>query len=376
MLERDAVGAERGDELEHAVERRVERRALEDLRADMAADAGHAQVRASRRLAIGRECVLMRNAELAGGEPRRDVRMGKRVDVGIHAQRHRGDPPHRSRDRVEALDLGLALDVEAADAGAECRAHLGLRFADAGEDHPLGRPARGEAARELASRHDVEARAQPPQHVEHGEVGVRLYRVAHHVVHAREALVELAEGRFDHAPRVDVAGSAEARRDRRERHAVEGELARHALEPAHDAVSAGGLAGSGSLSGPFWPHAASATSTAAVRSARIMARIMTESEFHRAVDAVLARIESAAEADERLDVELESGILTIVCADATRVIVNRQTPNREIWVAARSGGFHFRFGDGAWRDTRTGEELFAAIARVVESQSGAHLAFE
>ncbi len=54
-----------------------------------------------------------------------------------------------------------------------------------------------------------------------------------------------------------------------------------------------------------------------------MARIMTESEFHRAVDAVLARIESAAEADERLDVELEGGILTILCADASRVIVGR-----------------------------------------------------
>ncbi len=107
-----------------------------------------------------------------------------------------------------------------------------------------------------------------------------------------------------------------------------------------------------------------------------MARIMTESEFHRAVDAVLARVESAAEADERLDVELEGGILTILCADASRVIVNRQTSNREIWVAARSGGFHFRFGDGAWRDTRSGEELFAAIARVVESQSGARLAFD
>ena len=107
-----------------------------------------------------------------------------------------------------------------------------------------------------------------------------------------------------------------------------------------------------------------------------MPGIMTESEFHRAVDAVLARIESAAEADERLEVELESGILTIVCADASRVIVNRQTPNREIWVAARSGGFHFRFADGAWRDTRSGEELFAAVARVVESQSGARLAFD
>ena len=107
-----------------------------------------------------------------------------------------------------------------------------------------------------------------------------------------------------------------------------------------------------------------------------MPRIMTESEFHRAVDAVLARIESAAERAEDLDVDLESGILTIECPDGTRVIVNRQTPNREIWVAARSGGFHFRHEDGAWRDTRTREDLFAAIARVVEAQSGAKLAFD
>jgi CyaY protein len=103
---------------------------------------------------------------------------------------------------------------------------------------------------------------------------------------------------------------------------------------------------------------------------------MDESDFHRAVDAVLARIESAAEASDSVDVDLESGILTLECADGTRVIVNRQTPNREIWVAARSGGFHFRFADGAWRDTRSGDELFAALARIVASQCGAKLAFE
>jgi CyaY protein len=97
---------------------------------------------------------------------------------------------------------------------------------------------------------------------------------------------------------------------------------------------------------------------------------MTESEFHRAVDAVLARIESSVEGEEDLDVDLESGILTVTCPDATRVIVNRQTPNREIWVAARSGGFHFRFADDAWRDTRSGDELFASLARILESQAG------
>jgi CyaY protein len=103
---------------------------------------------------------------------------------------------------------------------------------------------------------------------------------------------------------------------------------------------------------------------------------MNESDFHRAVDAVLARIEAAVEASDTLDVDLESGILTVTCPDDSRVIVNRQTPNREIWVAARSGGFHFRFADGAWHDTRTGDELFAALARIIASQAGEKVAFE
>jgi len=96
---------------------------------------------------------------------------------------------------------------------------------------------------------------------------------------------------------------------------------------------------------------------------------MTESEFHGAVDAILARIESSLEEEDALDVDLESGILTVTCDDDTKVIVNRQTPNREIWVAARSGGFHFAFRDGAWRDTRSGDELFASLARVIASQA-------
>jgi CyaY protein len=91
---------------------------------------------------------------------------------------------------------------------------------------------------------------------------------------------------------------------------------------------------------------------------------MNESEFHRAVDAVLERVESALEAHDALDVELNEGVMTIALPDASRIIVNRQTPNREIWVAARSGGFHYAFRDGEWRDTRSGEEFFTALARL------------
>jgi len=102
---------------------------------------------------------------------------------------------------------------------------------------------------------------------------------------------------------------------------------------------------------------------------------MNETEFHRTVDAVLARIESAVESSDALDADLEAGILTIHCPDDSRIIVNRQTPNREIWIAARSGGFHFVFRDGAWRDTRSGEELFASLAAILRSQAGATVDF-
>jgi CyaY protein len=100
---------------------------------------------------------------------------------------------------------------------------------------------------------------------------------------------------------------------------------------------------------------------------------MNESDFHRAVDAVLGRIETAAEASDALDVDLESAILTITCPDDTRIIVNRQTATREIWVAARSGGFHFVLREGEWRDTRSGDELFASLARIVAAQAGVEL---
>jgi CyaY protein len=102
---------------------------------------------------------------------------------------------------------------------------------------------------------------------------------------------------------------------------------------------------------------------------------MNETDFHRSVDAALGRIERSLD-DSGLDVDLEAGILTVTCPDSSRVIVNRQTPNREIWVAARSGGFHFRMKDGEWRDTRSGEELFASLTRVLREQGGEEIAWK
>ncbi|HEX6138547.1 MAG TPA: iron donor protein CyaY [Casimicrobiaceae bacterium] len=101
---------------------------------------------------------------------------------------------------------------------------------------------------------------------------------------------------------------------------------------------------------------------------------MDESAFIAATDATLGKIGLALDAaletsDADLDWDLKDGVLTIECEDGSRIIVNRHVPNREIWVAAKSGGFHFGAADGRWRDARGKEELAAALARLLKAQA-------
>lgn len=102
---------------------------------------------------------------------------------------------------------------------------------------------------------------------------------------------------------------------------------------------------------------------------------MTETEFIALADRTLARIGSALDdalrnSDADVDWSLNDGILEIECEDGSKLILNRHVPNRELWVAARSGGFHFRIEGGAWRDTRGGAELGAEVARLLAEQAG------
>lgn len=100
---------------------------------------------------------------------------------------------------------------------------------------------------------------------------------------------------------------------------------------------------------------------------------MTDSEFEDLAEAALAALERALEALD-LDLDLQrkgDGVLELEFGDGSKMIVNRHAAAREIWVAARSGGFHFRYDErGAWRDTRDGTELFTALSRLVSAQSG------
>lgn len=98
---------------------------------------------------------------------------------------------------------------------------------------------------------------------------------------------------------------------------------------------------------------------------------MTESEFLALAEDTLDAIERAIEAcGADIEVTRAGNVLTLELADASRIVVNSQTPMRQIWVAAKSGGFHFERAGERWCDTRDGAELFAALSRIVSAQGG------
>ena len=98
---------------------------------------------------------------------------------------------------------------------------------------------------------------------------------------------------------------------------------------------------------------------------------MTDTEFETLADAALAALETAFEASAP-EAALEfkgTGVFEVEFDNGAKIVINRHTAAREIWVAARSGGFHFRHDGSAWRDTRDGTELFAALSKLASAQS-------
>lgn len=99
---------------------------------------------------------------------------------------------------------------------------------------------------------------------------------------------------------------------------------------------------------------------------------MDESEFIRMAEVTLQEIDRRVEASGiAADCEFKgTGVLEIEFADGSKIIVNSQAAAREIWVAAKSGGYHFRGDGGRWVNTRDGTELFAALSAYVSQQAG------
>jgi len=103
---------------------------------------------------------------------------------------------------------------------------------------------------------------------------------------------------------------------------------------------------------------------------------MTESEFNELAGAVFDRIEQSIDASGT-DIECNPNgpVLELEFEDGSQVVINRHTPNREIWLAAKSGGFHYAYQDGQWISKRDGSELFGKLGELVQAGSGKVVGF-
>ena len=102
---------------------------------------------------------------------------------------------------------------------------------------------------------------------------------------------------------------------------------------------------------------------------------MNTGEFNDKVEAVLSSIEDALDdCDADLDWDLVGGVLTIECENGSQVIINRQEPTRQIWLAARSGGYHFDYHSegNCWKQEEL--EFFTLLNQALSEQSGESVA--
>jgi len=105
-----------------------------------------------------------------------------------------------------------------------------------------------------------------------------------------------------------------------------------------------------------------------------------DKQFYQLGSNLLQSIEAALEtADDQLDLDLDverqgGNVINIRFRDKSVIVVNTQPPLHEIWVAAKSGGYHYRWAGSMaaplWLDTKTGRELLSDLSEFASAQAG------
>jgi CyaY protein len=107
---------------------------------------------------------------------------------------------------------------------------------------------------------------------------------------------------------------------------------------------------------------------------------MTDNEFMDRAETLLRAIEVACDqineaSDADIDNQRVGGMVTLVFGNGSQIIVNLQKPLHEIWLAAKSGGYHYKFESNQWLDTKGQGEFYANLSRCASEQSGLALRF-
>ncbi|MDP3652508.1 MAG: iron donor protein CyaY [Rhodoferax sp.] len=107
---------------------------------------------------------------------------------------------------------------------------------------------------------------------------------------------------------------------------------------------------------------------------------MTDSEFLDRAEILLKTIEASCdsindESDADVDNQRVGSMVTLTFSNASQIIINLQKPLHEVWMAAKSGGYHYRWTDSQWQDTKGQGEFFAELTRNASAQAGQALQF-
>lgn len=108
---------------------------------------------------------------------------------------------------------------------------------------------------------------------------------------------------------------------------------------------------------------------------------MTDLEFLDQAERLLAGVEAGCDrindaTDADLDNQRVGGMVTITFPNRSQIVINQQKPLHEIWLAARCGGFHYRFDGARWMDTKGQGEFWESLSRYASEQSGLALSFK
>ncbi len=107
---------------------------------------------------------------------------------------------------------------------------------------------------------------------------------------------------------------------------------------------------------------------------------MTDLEYMDHAERLLAQVEASCdrindETDADIDNQRVGGMVTLTFANRSQIIINLQKPLHEVWLAARCGGFHYRFDGAHWMDTKGQGEFWESLSRYASEQSGQNLRF-
>jgi CyaY protein len=108
---------------------------------------------------------------------------------------------------------------------------------------------------------------------------------------------------------------------------------------------------------------------------------MTDTEFMDRAESALRAIEASCdrindESDTDIDNQRVGGMITLSFKNRSQIIINLQKPLHEIWLAAKSGGYHYKFDGRQWMDTKGQGEFFANLSHQASEQAGCALEFK